>query len=111
VIYVVDIPELGFAPAICSTRPWKISNGIIKNPCAAQRNDVKNHKMYRDLIKPVLDEFPQVTIWDTTGVFCDETYCWAIKDKKMLYRDDNHLNEVGSLYLGNNLNEKYPLGN
>jgi hypothetical protein len=31
---------------------------------------------------------------------CDKDYCWAIKEDKMLYRDDNHLNEEGAIYLG-----------
>jgi peptidoglycan/LPS O-acetylase OafA/YrhL len=111
VIYVIDIPELGFSPETCAIRPWKISNEITKSPCTVQRDGIENHKIYRELIKSVLNEFPQVTIWDTTGAFCDETYCFAIKEKKMLYRDDNHLSEIGSLYLGNYLNEKYSLGN
>jgi lysophospholipase L1-like esterase len=110
VIYIMDIPELGFNPSICLIRPWKINNDITKNPCTTKRDQVENdHETYRALISKVLNEFPQITIWNPADAFCDETYCWAVKDKKMLYRDDNHLNETGSIYLGEFLNKHYPI--
>ena len=111
VIYVTDVPELGFNPETCSLRPWKISNDMAKTPCATHRDEIENHTIYHELIEPVLAQFPQVIIWNTAEAFCDDTYCWAIKDKKMLYRDSNHLNETGAVYLGNYLNEKYPVTN
>ncbi len=112
VIYIKDIPELGFnpAPATCEKRPWRIGNQMLKNPCATKRDQVENHqKTYDSLVSNVLHEFPEVIVWDTAGAFCDADYCWAVKDKKMFYRDDNHLNETGAIYLGEYLNKKYPL--
>ncbi len=111
VIYIMDIPELGFnpAPATCENRPWRIGNQMLKTPCATKRNQIENHQEANiSLIYKVLNEFSQVIVWETAPAFCDADYCWAIKDKKMLYRDDNHLNETGAIYLGNYLNEKYP---
>ena len=112
VIYIQDIPELGFnpAPATCENRPWRIGNQMLKTPCATKRNQIENHQEANiSLIYKVLNEFPQVIVWETAPAFCDVDYCWAIKDKKMLYRDDNHLNETGAIYLKNYLNEKYPI--
>ncbi|MDD5214628.1 MAG: acyltransferase family protein [Methylococcales bacterium] len=112
VIFLTDVPELEFNPTACISRPWRLSKESAKMPCAVSREQVaKNHQAYLDLVMPVLNEFPQVIVWDTTGAFCDETNCWAVKDRQMLYRDSDHLSEVGSLYLGNYLNEKYSLGN
>ncbi|MEI6745703.1 MAG: acyltransferase family protein [Methylococcaceae bacterium] len=112
VIYIQDIPELGFnpAPATCENRPWRIGNQMLKTPCATKRNQIENHQEANtSLISKVLNEFPQVIVWETAPAFCDAEYCWAVTDKKMLYRDDNHLNETGAIYLGNYLNEKYPI--
>ncbi|MDD5227250.1 MAG: acyltransferase family protein [Methylococcales bacterium] len=110
VIFITDIPELEFNPADCITRPWRISKNSVKTPCATPREQVeKNHQIYLDLVTPVLNEFPEIIIWDTVPAFCDADYCWAIKDQKMLYRDDNHLSETGAIYLGEYLNKKYPL--
>ena len=44
--------------------------------------------------------FQSVRVLDPLPAFCDDTYCWAIKDKKLLYRDSGHLSEVGAIYLG-----------
>lgn len=109
VIFVLDIPRLGFHPSSCVKRPWKISGQMERIPCAVPLAEWQaNHENYRKVLFEILKDFPQITIWDSAGAFCDEKYCWAVKDNKMLYRDENHLNEVGSLYLGKYLNEKYP---
>ncbi len=102
VIFVLDIPALGFRPSACSKRPWRVTGQSSKIPCATQRSIIDvQHKKYRDLAFEVLQEFPAIKSWDTMKAFCDPDYCWAIKDNQMLYRDDNHLNETGSLYLSN----------
>lgn len=109
VIFILDIPRLNFHPSSCVKRPWKINNQTERTPCAVSFEEWQtSHENYRKVLFEILKEFPQITIWDSAGAFCDEKYCWAVKDKKMLYRDENHLNEVGSLYLGHYLNEKYP---
>jgi hypothetical protein len=51
----------------------------------------------------VIKDFPGVKLWDPTDVFCDKSYCWAIKEGKSLYRDGDHLNENGSMYLGDRI--------
>lgn len=102
VIFVLDIPTLDFRPSACSKRPWRLSGQTFKTPCATPRTIVNDtQKKYRELAFEVLQEFPAIKYWDTVEAFCDKKYCWAIKDDKMLYRDDNHLNETGSLYLSN----------
>jgi hypothetical protein len=102
VIFVLDIPALDFRTSACSQRPWRINGLASKKPCATQRSIIDaKHKKYRDLAFKVLHEFPTIKVWDTIKAFCDQNYCWAIKNDQMLYRDDNHLNETGSLYLTN----------
>lgn len=101
VIFVIDIPALGFNPSNCTKRPWRISGELIKTPCALLSADIYSKAQeYNQPIMKVLAEFPQVQIWNPTNAFCDKAYCWAMKEGKILYRDENHLNEAGSLYLG-----------
>ena len=101
VIFVLDIPKLDFRPIACAKRPWRISGQTSKTPCATQRNKINDHqRKYREIVFQVLAEFPTIQVWDVTSAFCDDQYCWAIKDNKMLYRDNNHLNKAGSIYLG-----------
>ena len=68
--------------------------------------DLRRQK-YLDIVTSILNEFPEVNVLDTLPAFCDNEYCWAIKNNKLLYRDHDHLNETGGAYLGDFLkNEK-----
>jgi peptidoglycan/LPS O-acetylase OafA/YrhL len=100
IVFVLDIPELEFEPIACVTRPWRLQGEMAKMPCAVPRLQVeKRQQKYQEIIAPVLAEFPNVTVWNPLPALCDESYCWAIKEQKMLYRDNNHLNETGAIYL------------
>jgi hypothetical protein len=44
----------------------------------------------------VLADYPQVIRYDAWRAFCDERWCWGMKDGKVLYRDDDHLSLEGS---------------
>jgi hypothetical protein len=52
------------------------------------------------MVKRVLQDFPQVKLWDSTLELCDGEYCWAMKDGVLLYRDAVHLSVAGSLFMG-----------
>ncbi len=58
---------------------------------------------YRDLVFKVLKDFPSVQTFDAAAQLCDDKWCWAMKDGKMLYRDDVHLSLEGSRYLAKEL--------
>ncbi len=104
VIFVLDTPFLGFSPYACIERPFRLTGDSVKKPCAVSRPYVDNRrKQYLIATMEVLKKFPNVLIWDTISALCDENYCWAEKDGKILYHDDNHLNTVGAIYLSNHL--------
>ncbi|MEN9898339.1 MAG: hypothetical protein RLZZ66_1988 [Pseudomonadota bacterium] len=101
IFFILDTPKLNFLPEQCIMRPWRLSGELIKYPCAILRSEVdRAQKKYLEVITGVLKEFPEVRVFDPLPAFCDESYCWAIKDGKMLYRDNEHLSAVGSIYLG-----------
>jgi hypothetical protein len=51
----------------------------------------------------VLKDFPAVQVFDAAAQLCDAKWCWAMKDGKMLYRDDVHLSSDGSRYIAQGL--------
>ncbi len=104
IIYVLDNPELGFDPKVCvDSRPLRLSSKI-KTPCAVSRKEFdERNREYRELVFGVLKEFPAVEVFDAAAQLCDEKWCWAMKDGKMLYRDDDHLSIEGSRYLAKEL--------
>lgn len=100
IVFILDIPELEFEPIVCTKRPWRLSGEEAKTPCAVPRSLVDSRrKKYLEIVTNVLRDFPNVKVLDPLPALCDDTYCWAIKDNKLLYRDNNHLNEVGAAYL------------
>jgi hypothetical protein len=102
IVFILDTPDLEFRPSECkSRRPWRLKEQIDKSPCAVPRSQVDfRRKKYLEIVTPILNEFPNVKVLDPLPTLCDKNYCWAIKDKKMLYRDPHHLNETGAIYLG-----------
>ena len=108
IIYILDTPDLEFDPIVCVKRPWRFDQSAVKDICAVPRSQVDlRRQKYLDIVTSILNEFPEVKVLDTLPAFCDNEYCWAIKNNKLLYRDHDHLNETGGAYLGEFLkNEK-----
>lgn len=99
VIFVLDNPELGFDPRICVARPLRFWSRP-KSPCAISRESFEQRTAaYRQLVREMLQNFPQVTVFDAAQPLCDQNHCWAIKEERMLYTDTNHLSEDGATYL------------
>jgi len=94
VVFVHQVPELGFDPKICVDRPFRTN---ILNACRLPRAEVeKRQKSYRTATAAVLAEFPEVRVFDPMAYLCDQTYCYARKDVQILYRDDDHLSLAGA---------------
>lgn len=97
VIFVLDNPELGFDPKSCTdSRPLRLTNHI-KTPCAIPRKDFdERNREYRNLVMSILKDYPSVKVFDAAAQLCDEQQCFAMKENKMLYRDDDHLSLDGA---------------
>src|SRR5262249_47628573 len=97
IVFVVDVPELGFDPKSCvDSRPLRITHRL-KAPCAISRAKFdQEFREYREAVFAVLKEFPSVKVFDPSPVLCDEKYCWAMKDGKSLYQGSDHLSVDGS---------------
>jgi hypothetical protein len=96
-VFVLDVPELSFDPKSCvDSRPLKLTNDLNKT-CAIPRKDFdKRIKEYRDMAMSVLKDYPSIKVFDAAAQLCDQQWCWAIKDGKMLYRDGDHLSLDGA---------------
>lgn len=105
VVFIIGTPMLDFDPGTCvDARPWRMTAARLKTPCAIPQKEVEALSAdYRNMTIRVLQEFPGVKVWDTARELCDGTYCWAMKDGTLLYRDSVHLSEAGSLFMGERL--------
>ena len=79
---------------------WVKTNASRKFPCAVSRKDFEQRNLqYRNLVLGVLKDFPEVNVFDLSIELCDEQWCWAMKDNKMLYRDYDHFSNEGPNYI------------
>lgn len=104
VVFVLDIPELGFSPMSCvDSRPLRLTNKV-KSPCAISRAEVDSrNKEYKEVVARVMKDFPAVTLFDTQAKLCDSEWCWAMIDGQIMYRDDDHLSAKGSEFMAKDL--------
>lgn len=98
VIVVLDNPELGFDPKTClALRPLHLTSTNLRTPCAVSRAAFEErNRDYRALVTKVQADFPQTILVDGAKPFCDEQWCWAMKDGETLYLDDDHLSLYGA---------------
>jgi hypothetical protein len=115
IVFVLDVPELGIEDRYCGS-PMKsiyvigtsfgIGNEITYERCRQTRVDFNERtNRYHNLIRTVLKDFPNVTLFDPTSLFCDTEWCYGSKDGIKLYRDIDHLSEFGSAYVANSLSK------
>jgi peptidoglycan/LPS O-acetylase OafA/YrhL len=103
VVFVHQVPEFGFFPPFCGSRPiplnvWQKED---KDRCSIARGLVdKRQEEYRQLFESVKVNFPDLLIMDPVPIFCNEARCSMKKDLTYFYRDDNHLNNLGAYYFG-----------
>lgn len=104
VVFVIDHPELDFDPRAClDSRPLRITNHV-RRPCAVSRSAYdKRNEDYREVVFSVLKDYPTVKLFDSAAYLCDQQWCWAMRDEKILYFDRDHPSREGSRYLAGEL--------
>lgn len=92
--YLIENPELGFSPKNCLLRPFN----LFPSSCRLTLKSYLNRAgQYRDFIYKLSKKYKNAKILDPKNLYCDDKYCYAIKDNKMLYADDDHHSVDGSL--------------
>ncbi|MEM7501128.1 MAG: acyltransferase family protein [Pseudomonadota bacterium] len=106
VVYFIDIPELGIEGGDCSWRIDRHVAGItfrvrddasVMEFCRISRSEFDDRVgRYHRLLADVSEQFPRITFVNPTPLFCDEQFCYGIRDERNLYRDVDHLSPHGS---------------
>ena len=101
VIFIVDAPEMGFAPELCvDVRPFKLIDNK-KITCGIPKAVFdKRNASYLAIIATQTKTFPKVKFLYPSKHLCDDQFCYAKKDGIIFYRDDDHLSYEGSLQMG-----------
>lgn len=107
IIFFIAIPELGFDPALC-LKPRLFSTVERKQDCKILKEDFKKRNAdYISTVTSVLKAFPTVKVFEQSKYLCDEKYCHARIDGKMIYRDDDHLSYEGSRFMSEKFRQEF----
>lgn len=103
VVFVLEVPTLGFDPQVCQDgRPVRITRA--RRDCRMPRASYDTaHEEYRSLVASVLRDYPAVRLFDPAQYLCDASFCHGKLHGVVLYGDDNHLSHGGSLLLAEEL--------
>lgn len=105
-VYLVnDVPNFSSDPKICK---YKRAFGAIT--ICTEPNE-RNMKNYAELVQDmdfVVRNNPGVGLIDVAKFLCDERRCYMARDGVLFYRDSNHLNIDGSLYMGRQIVDAHP---
>jgi peptidoglycan/LPS O-acetylase OafA/YrhL len=104
VVIVLQVPELGFSPRRCvAMRPVdSLLRAPARDACDVPRAAVEARQAaYRRVVARVAQTLanPALYVVDPMEALCDRSVCRAVVDGTLLYRDDHHLNEIGSRYV------------
>lgn len=105
VVFIISVPRLDFEPDQCvERRPLYLAHKPLKSPCAMPREVFdQESRVYRELVFRVLQDYPEVKVFDAAAELCDDKYCRAMQDGELLYRDNTHLSLQGSEYMASKL--------
>jgi len=99
IVFVLDVPELGFDPHQCLRRPDGLSRS--KALCGISEDQYEQRREgYRSLLQSIARRYPEVDLWDPKSQLCHHGFCSALTTTEILYQDDDHLTEQGSRKLG-----------
>ena len=91
--YLLENPELGFFPKNCMERPFS----LFSSECKLSYEDyIARAGEYRTKVKNISKKYKTITILDPKDLYCDTKFCYATKNEKMMYVDDDHHSVDGS---------------
>lgn len=105
----MDVPSLGFDPMRClNVRRFSMTSRD-RMLCAKPKAQVLAEQApMRALVEELKQQHPKMRTFDPIPALCDDEYCYAIRDKKMLYRDGDHLSPEGSARVARAFKEAWP---
>jgi peptidoglycan/LPS O-acetylase OafA/YrhL len=101
-----DVPGFPFDAVACKYRKAPILSSAVCTE-ALDAFEVGHAAYYREL-RTAVDKVPGVQLLNTAAYFCDNDVCSMNKGNTLLYRDGNHLNNVGSRFLANRMLTDFP---
>lgn len=105
-VYLLDdIPKFPFPPERCKF----LADGFHRTICDTPKSRIVNYeKLYLPTLISVSERFSNVHFLKIRDLLCGEIMCSMVKNSVLMYRDSNHLNILGSQYVGAEIVQHYP---
>ena len=104
VVFVIENPTMDFDPNRCRWSRLLIWHN--EERCSISRETyLAEHGAYRNLVFEVLEDFPEVKVFDPSAHLCNSQYCLARIDGNVLYDDADHLSVDGARFVARELLE------
>lgn len=116
VVYLTDDVPGGPEAIRCKGIRWISKGLLLDQPCTRDNEIYKETKfgessrltLVLNSVKSVASNNPKIKLLETYNYFCNKNECSMLHDNNILYRDSNHLNILGSRFVGNRLVTEYP---
>lgn len=107
IVYLMDdVPSFPFLAASCKDKRWA---RLANNSCTAPVTfDRELSVLYLKAFDTVVSQVDNVKVLLTKKYFCNDIECSMTNDNTIYYRDSNHLNIEGSIFLGERLASQNP---
>lgn len=103
IIYLIAIPEARINPRLC-VGDLPFGRAINKEKCSfSEQRELSNQALYRQSISDVLNDFPNITVFDPATVLCPNGECSINSSEAIMWMDDNHISESASYIQGKKL--------
>lgn len=99
VFIMTPVPEFGYDVIYRMSRNAMRGNALAMTLPRADY-DARNRDALA-MLNQIVAQTPNVTLLDAAQALCDQQFCYGAKDNVPLYRDDNHLSEIGNKALSN----------
>ncbi|MDB5799581.1 MAG: Acyltransferase 3 [Rhodocyclales bacterium] len=97
VIFVLAVPGMVIEPRRCFAARSFFASDRKPEDCVLPLATLNSQYIeYRQMVNSLAVNFPKMEVFDATKSFCDDKGCAAVKGKKILYFDTNHLSLSGS---------------
>lgn len=105
IIFMNDVPVIGFDPRSCIRRPG-IASSATRITCAITRAEWDQQMaQHRQVLDALAREFPQIAWFEASTALCDAQACHAMIGGRLMYRDADHLSYDGDLLVGSHFAE------
>lgn len=104
ILFVHQLPELGFDPRNCLARRSLFQ---VERICRIERTSVNDRlNPYKEIVGQALSFYANSASYDPLSLVCNEIFCSPFNDQgELMYRDDDHMSKLAAFQIATKIKE------